>query len=120
MPESLYHLIDKAIIYSGFDITEVVCGMAKGADLLGKKWGEDHGIPVKEFPADWNKYKRAAGPIRNKEMEQYGDGLIVFIYPNSRGSVNMLNLIKKAKKPFLLVGLGDLNITEIYIRSSDG
>ncbi len=68
-------------------VTEVVCGMAKGVDLLGKAWAEKHGIPVKEFPAWWGRHGRAAGPIRNREMAAYADAVALF--PGGRGTRNM-------------------------------
>jgi hypothetical protein len=46
-------LVDLAIQKSGFEITEEVCGMAIGVDLLGRGWAKAHNIPVKEMPANW-------------------------------------------------------------------
>jgi hypothetical protein len=71
-------------------ITEIVCGMAEGADMMGFNYATMWGIPVKEFPADWNKYKKAAGPIRNKQMADYADALIAFWNGNSKGTMNMI------------------------------
>lgn len=48
--------------------THVLSGCAKGADALGIQWANEHGIPIMRFPADWDTYGKAAGPIRNKEM----------------------------------------------------
>ena len=76
-------------------ISEVVSGEAKGADKFGEDWAKAHGIPLKKFPAEWAKYGRAAGPIRNKQMAEYADQLVAFLYPDSRGTANM---IKQAKK----------------------
>jgi hypothetical protein len=60
----------------GDKITEVVCGLAKGADTLGKRWAIlEAGIPVRDFPADWNKYGKGACPIRNAEMVEYMQNL---------------------------------------------
>jgi len=80
------------------DITEVVCGEASGADKLGKEWAEKNSIPVKSFPADWNKYGKSAGPIRNKEMAKYADSLIAIWDGSSRGTKNMINEMNKLNK----------------------
>lgn len=80
---------------SEFEITEVVCGMARGVDMLGKTWGEKYGIPVKEFPADWDANGKAAGPIRNRQMADYADALILVWDGHSKGSANMLQEAKK-------------------------
>jgi hypothetical protein len=56
-----------------FDIapdTIIVEGDARGADkLAGQIWAElTSPQQVEAYPADWNRYHRAAGPIRNREM----------------------------------------------------
>jgi len=82
-----------------FDITECVCGMANGVDIIGKEWCLTKNIPVKEFPADWDKHGKAAGPIRNKQMAEYSDCAIVIWDGKSKGSKNMIEQMKKAQKP---------------------
>lgn len=79
-------------------ITEVVCGCAKGADSLGEEWAKEKGIPVKRFPADWKKFGKKAGPLRNKDMAIYGDTAVVFIVNNSRGSGNMVKQMQDLNK----------------------
>ena len=69
---------------------EIVCGMARGVDLAGKAWADYFHVPVKEFPADWDQYGKNAGPIRNKQMAEYADALLLIWDGKSRGSNNML------------------------------
>lgn len=80
--------------------------MAKGADTLGELWALKEGKRVARFPANWNKYGRAAGPVRNKQMAEYADALIVFIWNNSRGSANMLDQMSSLDKPCFVVRNG--------------
>lgn len=84
------------------DITEVVCGGAAGVDKAGKEWAQVINIPVKMFPADWSKYGRAAGHIRNEEMAEYADALIAVWDGQSPGTANML---KNAAKHDLITFL---------------
>ena len=79
-------------------IDEVVCGEAWGADRFGKTWAMTNNVPVKSFPAQWDKYGRAAGPIRNKEMAEYADYLIAFWDGKPRGTRNMIETMKKLGK----------------------
>lgn len=72
----------------GLDITEVICGCARGADTGGELWAQARGIPVKRFPADWNKLGRSAGPVRNCKMAEYGEALVAF--PGGRGTDHMV------------------------------
>lgn len=74
---------------------EIVSGVARGADKLGVKYAEERGYKIKEFPANWNKYGRSAGPIRNNEMSLYADALIAFWDGKSKGTGNMIKLAKK-------------------------
>jgi hypothetical protein len=115
MPFESYPLIGRAVArfeqFTGRKITEVVCGEAKGADTLGKKWAfceNTPRIPVKSFPADWDTYGKGAGPIRNREMAEYAEGLIVFIWDSSRGSANMLQQMQDLDKPCYVVYNGEL------------
>jgi hypothetical protein len=71
-------------------VSEIVCGGASGIDASGKLFGEKYNIPVKMFPADWGTNGRAAGPIRNKQMANYGDALFLVWDGKSPGSKNML------------------------------
>lgn len=48
-------------------ISEIVSGGARGVDKQGETYGYLSEIPVKVFLADWNKYGKSAGPIRNKK-----------------------------------------------------
>lgn len=93
--------IQAFINYLGIEnITEVVCGMARGIDTSGRLWAEANGIPVKPFPAEWDKYgNKAAGPIRNKQMADYGDELLLIWNQKSSGSANMKMNMEKLGKP---------------------
>lgn len=105
-PESEYNSILMMAQFANFNITEVVCGKARGMDTIGERWARDRTIPVKEFPADWNKYGKRAGYLRNEEMGAYADGALIWIYNNSRGSSNMRDIMKRLKKPYLVIADG--------------
>jgi len=88
------------------EITEIVSGHClEGVDKLGEKYAETLDIPLKLFPADWNKYGRAAGPIRNKLMAKYADVLVAIWDGKSRGTKNMISEMKKLKKKIALLDL---------------
>ncbi len=76
-------------------ITEVVSGCADGIDSLGEKFARKYVIPVKHFPADWNTHGKAAGPIRNKQMAQYADALLLVWDGESKGSASMKRYAKE-------------------------
>lgn len=91
--------IYNAIEQSGFAITEVVSGGARGVDKVGELWAKSHNIPCKVFQAEWNKHGRAAGARRNVDMALYADALIAIWDGVSPGTRNMIRTIEKLGKP---------------------
>lgn len=83
-----------AIKKSGFAITEIVSGGAKGVDALGERYGMDNNIPVRVFPADWENNGRGAGHIRNTQMAEYAEALIAIWDGTSPGTFNMIQTAK--------------------------
>jgi hypothetical protein len=80
----------KAIADSGFKITEVVCGCARGIDRVGRGWAEEHGVSVKSFPPD--KDKGIPGLLaRNWDMAFYADALIAVWDGQSTGTKHMID-----------------------------
>jgi YspA, cpYpsA-related SLOG family len=92
----------KAIEQSGYDITEVVSGTARGVDQMGEAWATANKVPVKQFPADWNKHYSAAGPIRNAEMAKYTDAAVLLWDGKSRGTLNMIKNMHILDKPYFI------------------
>jgi hypothetical protein len=83
-------------IHFEHNVTEVVSGGAKGADAGGEAWAFEWNIPVRRFPADWSLGPKA-GPLRNKEMADYGEALAAF--PGGPGTTNMVNEATKKGIP---------------------
>lgn len=78
---------------------EIVSGMARGADLLAYQYAKQNNLVCHEFPANWNKYSKAAGFIRNKQMSGFADALLAFWDGHSKGTANMISLMTKLHKP---------------------
>ncbi len=99
-PEHLFEAFD--II--DYEITQVICGCARGADTIGKAWADLEGIPCLEMPADWDLHGKKAGSIRNEEMALEAEALIALWDGVSTGTANMINIAER---------LG-LHVTVIY------
>lgn len=82
---------------------EIVSGGCYGADLLGEQFAKEFKLNVQRFPAEFDKYGKAAGPIRNKQMAEYADAAIVFWDAESRGSLNMIQLMRKMGKKVVVI-----------------
>jgi len=71
-------------------------GGAKGADTFAHRWALERGIEATEFTADWDRFGRAAGPIRNKQMLEEGKPDLVVAFPGGRGTASMVSLAMDA------------------------
>jgi hypothetical protein len=105
-----YALVEEAIKISGFEISQIVSGKAKGVDTLGEVWALANNIPVEAFPADWSQHGRAAGPIRNKQMAEYADALIAIWDGESKGTANMIQQARSKKLNVFIYLVKDTNV----------
>lgn len=93
--EFLHCIMDiSSFRFDGID--EVVSGGARGADLLGERWANEHDIPIRRFHAQWDKYGKRAGYLRNKEMAEYATHLVAFWDGKSKGTRHMISLANEA------------------------
>ena len=80
----------------------IISGGADGADKLGERYATERGLDYRVFPADWDRYGKRAGMIRNAKMAEIANACIAFPsdYSENRGTNNM---IKVARRNNLLV-----------------
>lgn len=81
----------------GFEVFTVIHGAAQGADTLAGIADHNLGLEVVSVPAEWEKYGKKAGPIRNQKMLDMKPGLVLaFPLPDSVGTFDMVNRARKA------------------------
>lgn len=74
-------------------VSVVVHGAARGADTLAGLWAASKSLKEKPYPADWNRYGKRAGPIRNLRMlDDNPDIELVVAFPGGAGTENMIAL----------------------------
>lgn len=81
----------------------IVSGAARGADALGELWAAEMGMDVMRFPADWGRFGRSAGMIRNADMCAVADGCVAFWDGVSRGTKGMIDLCRRRGVPVRVV-----------------
>ncbi len=91
-------IIDK-IVLSGWEITGVISGCARGVDTcaLMKPWA----CAVRKMPADWKpdgRLDRSAGYRRNVEMANAADALVAIWDGKSRGTLHMIECMRLRNK----------------------
>ena len=80
------------------DVEEIVSGGAKDVDKLGERIARSNKINVKIFKADWDKYGKKAGYLRNKKMGKYADTLLAVWDGESKGTRHMIDIMKRLNK----------------------
>lgn len=101
LADTLDELIDR-LQMQGIDKSdiEIISGGCRGADELGERYAKESSIRCSIFPADWGKYGRSAGPIRNDQMAKYAiradkGYLVAFPIGESRGTRSMIKLAEQ-------------------------
>lgn len=84
--------------YSDKDVT-IIHGGARGADTLAGEWAMRFAKDVVVFKADWDKYGKAAGAIRNQQMLDEGKPDMVIAFPGGRGTADMVRRAKNTNIP---------------------
>lgn len=91
-------------------IEVLIEGEARGADKMSRQAALELGVPeenILKFPADWNKYGRAAGPIRNRQQFNEGKPTLVIAFhlniAKSKGTADMMDVAVKAGVRTVLV-----------------
>lgn len=88
----------RAWVETHLPIDVVIHGNARGADRLGAQVALELGIKVISFPAKWNEYGRAAGPIRNQQMLDEGNPDFIIAFHNDiRNSKGTKDMITRAQ-----------------------
>ncbi len=97
--------------YLHFGLEEIISGGAKGADTLAEQIAKELGVPFKVFPAEWNRFGKGAGFIRNKLIEESATDCLAFVPSASReerdgpskGTNYTISLFRKADKEVRIV-----------------
>lgn len=81
----------------------IISGTAPGADRLGERYAKEREYKLECYPADWGHYGNAAGPIRNMNMADIADDVIVFWDGESSGTKNMIETAKAKNIPCTVI-----------------
>ncbi len=73
----------------------IISGTAKGADKLGERYAKERGFKIERYPADWNKFGKRAGYLRNEQMAKVADACVCFWDGQSKGTKHMIDLANK-------------------------
>src|SRR3990167_1411072 len=72
----------------------IVSGGARGPDTWAEQTAKHHKRETLIFSADWNKFGKRAGFVRNNQIIKAADLVIAFHYNNSPGTKHSISLAK--------------------------
>lgn len=81
----------------------IVSGCARGADTLGMRYASENIFDVEEYPAEWDKYGKKAGYMRNIEMAENANALIAFWDGKSKGTKHMIDIATERNLPIRVI-----------------
>ena len=98
-----YTRLEKELLPFADTITTVLSGMAGGVDQLGVRWALEHNKTIERYPADWERFGKAAGPLRNLRMAEKAEMLIAFWDKQSRGTQHMIETAIKKELEVIVI-----------------
>ncbi|MBE6681354.1 MAG: DUF2493 domain-containing protein [Ruminococcaceae bacterium] len=83
--------------------TEIISGGAKGIDTCVASYAKNAGIVLTEIKPDYNRYKRGAPLVRNKEIVRLAEFVLIFWDGKSKGTEFVINECKNTGKKYNLI-----------------
>jgi YspA, cpYpsA-related SLOG family len=77
-------------VLSQYKIDCLIEGGAWGADYHAAQYAHKYGIWNEKYPAEWARYGKSAGMIRNRQMLTEGKPELVIAFPGGQGTANMV------------------------------
>lgn len=81
-------------------ITHIISGGARGADTLGERFADEFNKEKTIFPAEWKKYGKKAGFLRNVDIIKNCDECVCFWDGESHGTKHDIDLCVEMRKPY--------------------
>ena len=97
--------VDDLRQYLPKETTEIVSGGAKGIDSDARAYAQAHGIPLKEFLPEYQKYGRGAPLKRNLLIIEYADVVLAFWDGESCGTKYVIDHCRKMNVPVNVITL---------------
>lgn len=87
---------------------EIVSGGASGTDAMAERYARELGYSLQIFSAEWSRYGKRAGYVRNREMHSYISthaerGVIAFWDEQSKGTAHSFALTKEFDNPLRII-----------------
>jgi protein-tyrosine phosphatase len=85
----------------------VIHGACQGVDQTTHKIAQNLGIKIEAFPANWKRYGKIAGPLRNQKMLEEEPDIIHAFHPDINSSKGTKDMITRAYQQKIPVYIHD-------------
>ena len=99
--DAFCEFVDRCLEELRQDVT-VLSGHCSGVDAMAERYAAERGLGVEIYAAEWDKYGRAAGPVRNKKMVEQSDAVIAFWDRVSKGTRSLIRYAEQQGKPLFI------------------
>lgn len=85
-------------VFSSFPSKDdiLIHGGATGADTLAHQWAENNKVVTEVYLAQWSRFGKRAGPVRNQEMLDKAQPQLVVAFPGGKGTADMVKRAREA------------------------
>lgn len=83
--------------------TVIISGGARGVDAVAVEEARRLRMPYEIYPAEWHRYGRRAGAMRNHTIVEKADEVVAFWDGKSAGTKITIDLARASKKPVRIV-----------------
>ena len=92
--ENDYYIVESAF-FKSYKLGDKICsgGCPKGGDRFAEIIAKKFDIPILLYKADWKKFGKSAGFIRNSDIAQSSEILVACVAPDRKGGTE--DTIKK-------------------------
>ena len=97
-----------------YDELVMIEGAAKGIDTIAKEYAQENDWKIEEYPAEWDKYGKSAGYIRNEIMVKAADEVLILWDGESKGTKHDIDLCEKYNKPYKVL-IYNNKVKETYV-----
>lgn len=83
--------------------TIIVSGGARGVDTWAERAARARGLAVEIYPANWDKYGKRAGFVRNHDIVKAADKIVAFWDGQSRGTAHSIQCARTLNKELEII-----------------
>lgn len=93
--------------------TKVIQGGARGVDRSADRWAYQALIDRETWPADWKRYGKRAGYVRNVDMAVEADKALILWDGKSPGTRMMIDLVVNEGMPSMILTFDEVKVDQM-------